>query len=85
MFEYYSFMGKNKLMYSYQETAFFRGKLIESGKDILVLSDGERFVYIPLLHVHRINLSPIINDHLSDPTETSLAKDVKKPFLIVQF
>ena len=57
--------------------SFFRGKLIESGKDILVLSDGERFVYIPLLHVHKINLSPIINDHFSDPTETSLAKDVK--------
>ncbi|WP_129729918.1 DUF2642 domain-containing protein [Ectobacillus funiculus] len=57
--------------------AFFQGILIETGKDILVLFDGQRFVYIPLLHVHRVNLSPVINDELSNPTEISLAKDVE--------
>ncbi|GAA3321421.1 hypothetical protein GCM10020331_037200 [Ectobacillus funiculus] len=56
---------------------FFQGILIETGKDILVLFDGQRFVYIPLLHVHRVNLSPVINDELSNPTEISLAKDVE--------
>jgi len=56
---------------------FFQGMLIDSGKDILVLSDGERFVYIPLLHVHRINLSSIINDNFGDPNEASLAEDVE--------
>ncbi|WP_028403460.1 hypothetical protein [Ectobacillus panaciterrae] len=56
---------------------FFQGILIEIGKEILVLFDGQKFVYIPLLHVHRINLSPIINDDFSDPSEPSLAKDTE--------
>ena len=55
---------------------FFQGKLIENGKDILVLFDGQKYVYIPLIHVHRINRSSVINDDLDDPSETSLAKDV---------
>ncbi|MGG1573876.1 DUF2642 domain-containing protein [Fictibacillus sp. NRS-1165] len=54
---------------------FFQGILIETGKDILVLFDGRKFVYIPLLHVHRINVSSINNDDISAPNETSLAKD----------
>ncbi|MBO9130796.1 DUF2642 domain-containing protein [Bacillus sp. 165] len=57
--------------------AFFQGTLIESGKDILVLFDSQRYIYIPLLHVHRINLSPIINDNFSDPSEAFLAKDTQ--------
>ena len=55
---------------------FFQGKLIENVKDVLVLFDGQRYVYIPLTHVHRINQSSIINDDLDNPSETSLADDV---------
>lgn len=54
---------------------FFQGMLIDSGKDILVLSNEERFVYIPLLHVHRMNSSRVVNDNFSELNETSLAKD----------
>jgi hypothetical protein len=53
----------------------FQGTLIDNGKDILVLFDGQRYVYIPLIHVHRINRSFIINDDLDDPSEKSLAND----------
>jgi hypothetical protein len=56
---------------------FFQGKLIENGKDILVLFDGQKFVYIPLMHVHRINQSQHVNDDLDEPNETSLANDVE--------
>ncbi|WP_028402983.1 hypothetical protein [Ectobacillus panaciterrae] len=55
----------------------FQGILIESGKGIIVLFDGERFVYIPFVHVHRINLSPTINDDISNPSEGSLAEDTE--------
>lgn len=54
----------------------FQGRLVENGKDILILFDGQRYIYIPLIHVHRINRSSIINDDLDDPSETSLANDV---------
>ncbi|UOY93026.1 DUF2642 domain-containing protein [Ectobacillus sp. JY-23] len=55
----------------------FQGVLIEVGRDILVLFDGQRFIYIPLLHVHRINLSPLVKEGLSSPSEISLAKGIE--------
>jgi hypothetical protein len=33
------------------------GMLIDFGSDILVLYDGERFIYLPKMHVHSINHS----------------------------
>jgi hypothetical protein len=54
--------------------AIFRGTLIEVGQDIIVLFDDENFIYIPLLHVHRINLSDNIDETISDPNEASLRK-----------
>lgn len=35
----------------------FKGILTDFGNDILVLYDGQKFYYIPLLHVHKITLS----------------------------
>jgi hypothetical protein len=54
---------------------FFQGIFIESGKEILVLFDGQKYIYIPFLHIHRINLSPVINNDISTPSEASLAED----------
>jgi hypothetical protein len=33
---------------------FFHGILIDCGLDIIVLFDGQQFLYIPLLHIHNI-------------------------------
>jgi hypothetical protein len=52
----------------------FRGTLIEVGQDIIVIFDDKNFIYIPLLHVHRINLSDNLDETISDPSETSLEK-----------
>ncbi|MFS0907105.1 DUF2642 domain-containing protein [Priestia aryabhattai] len=54
--------------------AIFRGTLIEIGQDIIVLFDDKNFIYIPLLHIHRINLSDDLDETISDPNETSLEK-----------
>jgi hypothetical protein len=58
----------------------FRGELTDLGEDILVLFDGQQFVYvyIPLLHVHRINHSNIDED-TNNPSHFSLAKDINHP------
>ncbi|NMD69896.1 DUF2642 domain-containing protein [Bacillus sp. DNRA2] len=34
---------------------FFTGLLIDAGLDILVLFDGEEYLYIPLMHLHNIS------------------------------
>ncbi|MBM7656376.1 DUF2642 domain-containing protein [Neobacillus cucumis] len=56
---------------------FFQGKLIDSGKDIIVLSDGQRYIYIPLTHLHRIKRSTLIlnNEGTSSQTSPTVAVD----------
>ncbi len=34
---------------------FFIGKVVDVGLDIIVLNDGEKYLYIPLVHLHNIN------------------------------
>jgi hypothetical protein len=38
---------------------YFNGLLIDSGLDIIVLFDGAKFLYIPLLHIHNIKKSEL--------------------------
>lgn len=56
---------------------FFEGILTDIGNDILVLFDGQRFIYIPLLHVHKIKLSNKINGEIDQPIEFSLSEKVE--------
>ncbi|WP_028401231.1 hypothetical protein [Bacillus panaciterrae] len=56
---------------------FFEGILTDVGNDILVLFDGQRYLYIPLLHVHKIKLSDKTNGEISQPTGFSLSEQVK--------
>ncbi|WP_342047088.1 DUF2642 domain-containing protein [Bacillus sp. OTU530] len=56
---------------------FFEGILTDIGVDILVLFDGQRFIYIPLLHVHKIRLSDNINGEIDQPIEFSLAEQIE--------
>jgi hypothetical protein len=39
---------------------FFKGILIDVGLDILVLYDGKKYLYIPLLHLH--NIKQVVTD-----------------------
>lgn len=55
----------------------FQGILMDLGKDILVLFDGKRFLYIPLLHVHKMHLSSVTNKEISNPKEFSLAEEAE--------
>lgn len=56
---------------------FFEGILTDIGNDILVLFDGQRFLYIPLLHVHKIRLSDNINEEIDLPIGFSLSEQVE--------
>ncbi len=51
----------------------FTGILIDVGKDILVLFDGEKYLYHPLMNIHRIGLMTNDNDQVNQPDETSFA------------
>lgn len=49
---------------------FFNGILIDLGLDIVVLYDGWKFLYIPILHLHNIKERiSIENDQTEQPTE----------------
>ncbi|WP_028611959.1 hypothetical protein [Paenibacillus harenae] len=39
------------------KASLIRGKLIEFGQDILVLHNGTRFLYVPLIHLQQLRLS----------------------------
>ncbi|MFC7394448.1 DUF2642 domain-containing protein [Scopulibacillus cellulosilyticus] len=54
---------------------FFQGLLIDIGNDILVLYDGEKFYYIPLLHVHRIQLDNQTDQEINQPEELLLMQE----------
>lgn len=44
--------------------AYFSGILIDNGLDILVLYNGRKYMYIPLLHLHNIKKEIIQRIHL---------------------
>jgi hypothetical protein len=56
---------------------FLEGILIDVGNDILVLFDGQSYLYVPLLHVHKIKLSDKTNGEISVPTGFSLSEHVE--------
>jgi hypothetical protein len=56
---------------------FFKGLFIDFGQDILVLFDGQQFMYIPLLHVHSIKLSHKKNKTITHPTEQSFTEEIE--------
>jgi hypothetical protein len=51
----------------------FTGILIDVGKDILVLFDGDRYLYQPLVNIHRIGLLTNDDNQVSQPDETSFS------------
>ncbi|MDO6851844.1 DUF2642 domain-containing protein [Priestia megaterium] len=56
---------------------FFEGILIDFGQDILVLFNGQQFLYIPLLHIHSIKLSDKKNQIIDSPTEQSFTEEIE--------
>src|SRR5687768_10090812 len=55
----------------------FVGILTDLGQDILVLYNGEYYLYIPLLHVHRISCNNDRNSHVEKPSVFSIEEDVE--------
>lgn len=49
---------------------FFNGILIDIGLDILVLYDGLKFLYIPLLHLHNIKERITVESELTEQPHT---------------
>lgn len=69
-------MGKQVCLKISGEDQFF-GILTDLGQDILVLYNGEYFLYIPLLHVHRISRNNDMNSHVEKPSVSSIEEDVE--------
>ncbi|MEH7343612.1 DUF2642 domain-containing protein [Bacillus sp. JJ1532] len=47
------------------------GILLDAGKDIVVIFNGQRYIYIPLLHVHHFQLNSNKDDYVDSPSESS--------------
>ncbi|WP_108670133.1 DUF2642 domain-containing protein [Peribacillus acanthi] len=54
----------------------FKGVLTDLGQDILVLYNGNQFIYIPFLHVHRIKKTIDKNEFVSNPTESAFPDEM---------
>ncbi len=54
---------------------YFEGILTDYGRDVLVLYNGQKYYYIPWLHVHRVSLSNNYKDKIDQPTGPSIAED----------
>ncbi|MBT2664914.1 DUF2642 domain-containing protein [Bacillus sp. ISL-4] len=54
----------------------FNGILTDLSTDILVLFNGQQFLYIPMLHVHRFNLSTEIDNEIKNPMESPMMEDM---------
>jgi len=54
----------------------FDGILTDIGDDIVVVFDGQRYVYIPLVHVHKIRLSRS-DEEIGEPTGFLLSKQTE--------
>ncbi|HJV16621.1 MAG TPA: DUF2642 domain-containing protein [Bacillales bacterium] len=55
---------------------YFTGILVDIGLDILVIYNGQQFLYIPIMHMHNIklNLEPEITSDV--PEETPIQKSI---------
>jgi hypothetical protein len=51
----------------------FKGILTDLSTDILVLFNGQQFLYFPMLHVHRFNLSTEIKTPMESPMMEDMA------------
>ncbi|RUL56856.1 DUF2642 domain-containing protein [Lysinibacillus antri] len=47
--------------------SYFRGSLIDSSKEILVLFDGKDFIYIPMIHVENITVAQNEGENIQMP------------------
>ena len=54
----------------------FNGILTDMGSDIVVLYNGEKYIYIPRLHVHSINRNKELEDHVRQPIDSSMVEDL---------
>ncbi|MCK1991986.1 DUF2642 domain-containing protein [Peribacillus muralis] len=54
----------------------FKGILTDLGMDILVLYNGEHFLYFPMLQVHRFNLSEEIDSEIEYPLYSPMMEDM---------
>jgi hypothetical protein len=54
----------------------FKGVLTDLGPDILVVYNGQKFIYIPMLHVHRIQRVFDINEFVSSPIESEIPDEI---------
>ena len=54
---------------------WFKGILTDLSSDILVLFNGQQFLYFPMLHVHRFNLSIDIDSDLLPPIGFYIGED----------
>lgn len=55
----------------------FNGILTDVGKDIIVLFNGERYFYIPLVSTHRIQLNIDKDEQVTQPSESSFATQLE--------
>ncbi|MGG2027170.1 DUF2642 domain-containing protein [Gottfriedia sp. S16(2024)] len=55
----------------------FEGILTDAGQDILVLYNGQKYYYIPWIHVHRVHLCQHIKDQIDTPNEPSIANEIE--------
>ena len=54
----------------------FNGILTDMGSDIIVLFNGEKYIYFPRLHIHSINRNKELEDHVRQPIESSMVEDL---------
>lgn len=54
----------------------FKGILTDLSTDILVLFNGQQFLYFPMLHVHKFNLSTEIDNEIKNPMESPMMEDM---------
>lgn len=47
------------------------GVLIDFGQDILVIFNGKQYFYIPMMHIHLIQLNTNTEDHVEPPSNTT--------------
>ncbi|MFJ5624256.1 DUF2642 domain-containing protein [Peribacillus loiseleuriae] len=67
----------NNVYIELTKKSYFKGILTDVGSDILVLYDGQKFFYIPWLHVRSLQLNSNTNDQIDNPIESSLAEETE--------
>ncbi len=56
--------------------ALFNGILTDMGSDIIVLFNGEQYIYIPLMHVHSLNNNKEPEKYVTQPNNPSIIEDM---------